>query len=399
MEEWFSDAQGPVVLMLHGRSVPSRPAFAYGGFPTVTGGGLTIPNPLWHYNWAGQLAEQGIRVFMMDLPGMGLSSRHPRVFDEPRNAYKRDQKRLAPFPLATPDAGPYPSPFWSHDQNSDMLDVEQVIHFITGITGATKVHLIGYSAASFVLGPFAMQHPDLVHSLFLLAPIFPPFGYSDPPPFMTDPQSAPEKLQCPMFIQDWDTDLGDPSATQSFLGSWNSEQLMGAEREGFIAADLWANILSEDATGQSWGRGVNRIRNPLWWGWSKQNVVQDKVVLGKQVPVCIVYGLCDLQVFAKIRGVRELPGPGQQDLSPSAGPPFSPKWLFDEIQGKQKLMIAIPKTGHFMPWETSHGLLHKFSADWITRHKVWPPRPALEPRTPVSTGSYELSSLNTFISV
>lgn len=396
VEEWFTDAEGPVVLMLHGKSVPSRPAFAFGGFRTVTAGGLTVPNPLWHYNWAGQLAEQGIRVFMMDLPGMGRSSRHPR-FNEPRNAYKRDQKRLAPFPLATPDTGPYPSPGWSHDQNSDMLDVESVIHFITGITGAPKVHLIGYSAASFVLGPFAMQHPDLVHSLFLLAPIFPPFGYSDPPPFMNDlSQLVPEKLQCPMFIQDKDTDLGDPRATDSFLGSWNAEKLNGADRESFIAEQLWVSILSEDATGQSWGKGVNRIRNPLWWGWSKSKVENDTVVLGNEVPVCIVYGLCDLQVFAKT-GDRKLPEPGQPDPAIAAGPPFSPKWLFDEIKGKKKLMIAIPQTGHFMPWETSHGILHNFSSQWIKQQKVWPPPHSVQSPSsfsaPVSTGSYEVSKL------
>ncbi|MGW7450945.1 hypothetical protein [Streptomyces sp. NPDC054787] len=62
------------------------------------------------------------------------------------------------------------------DSRSDWSEVHTVVEFIKKRHNLRKVALMGWSAAAQVFGPYAIQHPENVLSLFLLAPVFPPDG-------------------------------------------------------------------------------------------------------------------------------------------------------------------------------------------------------------------------------
>jgi pimeloyl-ACP methyl ester carboxylesterase len=362
---------GPVVLMLHGKSVPSLPAFAPGQ-NVVTGA--------WRrYGWAESLARSGLDVFVMDLQGSGLSPR-PKM-EDPCNAKKEDRTKLGQ--VAANCDGHYPYAFQLNNSNSDRAELLTVLNWIRDRRNVGKINLVGWSAAAFVLGPFAMAVPEMVDSLFLLAPIFPPWGFSGPPQNMPMPGF-------PMTIQ----------TKEEFLQLWNAETSRGALREPGIENVVWESIMDNDRVGEIWGAGVMRIRNAVSWGWNKR-IVQRSASLGSSVPVAIVYGtqdqqantIPDLDLFQRPLGS---PSPPEH-----LGPPFNVRWLYRAIPGDRKLMIRIGKTGHFMPWETSHEVLHRYSADWIKQKSVKQggPVPASGHQPWISQGSYELTSLGLLVPV
>lgn len=143
------------VLMLHGRSVP-----ALAGFDLQYG----------KYSWADFLADAGYDVFVMDLQGSGRSTR-PEM-EDPRNVNPAQRPLLADHPGGV--SGPVQYPFQLDNSQSNWDEVHKVVTYIKNLTGASKVDLIGWSAAAQQLGPYAIQHKENVKSLLLLAPIFLP---------------------------------------------------------------------------------------------------------------------------------------------------------------------------------------------------------------------------------
>ncbi|MET8355224.1 MULTISPECIES: alpha/beta hydrolase [unclassified Micromonospora] len=338
--------------MLHGRSVPAAPVFALGDDDT-TG--------RWaRYNWANYLARSGFRVFIMDLQGSGLSTRSPQM-DVACNAFKGDQSKLAPYPLPTGACDEdYPFPRYLNQVETDLAELHAVISWIRGTAGVQKVNLVGHSAAAHIVGPYVMKWPDWVESLFLLAPIFPPYGLGDRPPFMPPPEPPvpyplpplPDRFRCPMFI----------TSRDQFMADWNAE---APQRETGIEDFVWNEIMKLDPVGATWGsQGVIRWRNSAWYGWTKSKV-ESNDALGVSVPVAIVYGTSDQQINQLSSTLPSVPSDTQKP-----GPPFSVEWLFRAIPGDRKLMVSIDKTGHFMPWETQHYVLHRYSADWIRNKSI-----------------------------
>lgn len=149
------------VLMLHGRSVP-----ALAGFD------LQYKK----YSWAEELAKKDFDVFVMELQAPGC--RPARRWTTTRTSAPHPAQRalLSPHPNATPYTGPVTYASQLNNSQSDWDEVDRVVDFILAETGASKVDLIGWSAAAQQFGPYAIQHPGKVRSLFLLAPIFPPNG-------------------------------------------------------------------------------------------------------------------------------------------------------------------------------------------------------------------------------
>lgn len=159
------------VLMLHGRSVP-----------VLAGFDLDFKS----YSWADALARAGYDVFMMDLQGSGLSPR-PKM-DDPRNVNPAQQSLLKPRPPGfTPGLPNYR--FQLTNSISDRDDLNAVVEWIIRERGVKKVAFIGWSAAAFTMGPYAVKNPGKVSSLFLLAPIFPPEGTSKAPTRCRSPAS------------------------------------------------------------------------------------------------------------------------------------------------------------------------------------------------------------------
>ncbi|MFB7611335.1 alpha/beta fold hydrolase [Streptomyces gardneri] len=311
------------VLMLHGRSVP-----ALAGFD------LQYES----YSWAEALAKAGYDVFIMDLQGSGRSPR-PKM-DDPRNVNPAQQPLLTPRPPGfTP--GPLNYPFQLTNSYSDRDELNTVVEFVLDECEVEKLAFIGWSAAAFTMGPYAVKNPDKVESLFLLAPIFPPLGTSD----------APATLPRPGFP----TSIGGKAG---FDQGWKNEAPCEGQRAPGIVDVAWDAIMANDAVGSTWGppTGFNRIRNFVRWGWNNTTAAQGGV-LGGSVPVLMAYGEYDRQV----------------NTSPPNPDPefnFSVPALYDAVAGPHKLMVKLACAGHSLVWELQHKNVHNLSKHWLKHLKV-----------------------------
>ncbi|MEU8435397.1 alpha/beta fold hydrolase [Streptomyces sp. NPDC029216] len=328
------------VLMLHGRSCP-----ALAGFD------LQYKK----YSWAEELAKAKFDVFVMDLQGSGRSTR-PMMAD-PRNVNPTQQALLKPNPNAQVyEGGPLYASQLNNSQ-SDWDEVETVVNFILDTTGAAEVDLIGWSAASQQLGPYAIKNPGKVRSLFLLAPIFPPNGRKSAPGTDFDaPVPLPVSTPAAAF--------GFPMSVSTKAGLeavWEKELRCTDQREAGMVDVVWKAIMENDEVGVNWGgkvagapEGLARVRNSYWWGWNSTTVPLHER-LGNDVPLCIVYGAQDSTV----------------NTSPDLGLLyFSVPELYKAIPGPDKLMFRLACAGHQVPWEREAKTVHRMSEHWLRFGKV-----------------------------
>jgi pimeloyl-ACP methyl ester carboxylesterase len=320
------------VLMLHGRSAPALTSF-----------------DLDHgqYSWAQDLADAGYDVFVMDLQGNGRSPR-PEM-DNPCNANPAHQSYLIPSTLAGPCAASYPHQLGNTQSECDELHT--VVEFVKDLRSVSQVRFIGWSAASFAMGPYTLQHSGNVHSLMLLAPIFPPKGRAG---LAGTDFGAP----APLPVSTPATQFGFPmnlGRQLDLIAAWDPELKCAGQRENGMEDVVWNSILDNDAIGKSWGpSGVQRIRNSYWWGWNDTTVPLGGI-LGTLVPVFLTYGEFDTQAMHPSSNVLI---------------DFSVPKLYNAIPGADKLMVKVTCAGHSMPWEQRAKTLHHMSREWLKHTAV-----------------------------
>ena len=319
-----TDRPREAVLMIHGRSVP-----------VLAASELRHEN----YDWAGWLARSGgFDVFMLDFQGSGRSPR-PKM-DDPCNVPTTQQGILIPNPLSATCAHSYP--FTLNTSGSDLDELDTVIEYIRDLRGVDKVHLIGWSAGSFRIGPYAVQHPDKIASLFFFAPIF-NVNFRGPPP-IADPTPMTLSTRADVFAGDG-----------RVLG-WDVEVKCEDQRAPGIQDIVWDAIMENDDLGRTWGpppagapagsppEGVMRVRQSV----NALNVWNASVAAQITVPTLIVRGELDT---------------GQGALQHVAE-------LYDLIQNDNKLRFTLQCTGHYTPWESQRTLLHQISKEWIKHGRV-----------------------------
>ncbi|MFF1558637.1 alpha/beta hydrolase [Streptomyces sp. NPDC058279] len=328
------------VLMLHGRSIP-----ALAGFDLAYK----------KYGWADELAKKGFDVFVMELQGSGLSTRPTMA--EPHNVNPSQQGLLVPNPNAATYTGTPAYASQLNNSQSDWDEVGKVVDFIITHTGVPKIDLIGWSAAAQAFGPYAIQQPGKVRSLFLLAPIFPPQGR---PSATGTPFGAPVPLpvSTPKAAFGYPMTVGTKSGFQT---GWDKDVHCPDQREAGMVDIVWDAIMASDQVGAKWGgpvagspEGLNRIRNSYWWGWNSTTVSLNGT-LGAAVPVCLVYGEYDTTAnTASNLGLLY----------------FSVPELYKLIPGPKKLMFRISCASHQVPWERQANLVHTMSEHWLKQGKV-----------------------------
>src|SRR6266446_2002512 len=326
--EWVASnrASGKAVLMIHGASVPALP-----GFELRTD----------HYDWAIWLAQAGgFDVFVLDFQGSGLSPR-PKM-DDPCNVPSSQQSILIPNPLSATCPPKYA--FQLTNSQSDWDELDTVVDYIRNFRGVDKVSLVSWSQGSFRTGPYAVQHPDKVDSLLLLAPIFNPAGRPGIGPDGFAPPVALPQPGTPMSLR----------TRSGLMGLWDPEIQCEDQREGGIQDVVWSAIMDNDAIGRTWGpppadapagslpEGVMRVRTPFLWGWNAATA--HKIT----IPVLIIAGEFDTGAG------------GVQDLSR----------LYDEVPHDQKMWFKVQCAGHFMVWESQRRVLHHISKEWLTHGAV-----------------------------
>ncbi|MFD9390742.1 alpha/beta fold hydrolase [Streptomyces sp. NPDC060000] len=346
------------VLMLHGRSVPVL-------------AGYDLPGPDLAYSWAKKLASHHYDVFLMDLQGNGRSPR-PKM-DEPRNANPAQRDVLSPNPLPTPYLG---SPLYPHqlgNSQSEWAELATVVGFIkTRPRMTTPIDFIGWSAAGPVMGPYTLQHPENVKSLFLLAPIYPPLGrWSEDAtkPFGRPTEAATLPVSLPAAT------FGFPMHVNSkavFKSAWDREQGSPFQRDPDMVDRAWAEMMANDPVGSTWGHelspgvfeGIHRYRNSYWWGWNNQTAPFQNppgtYVLGDRVPLVIVHGDLD----------RTVNTPETSPVPPVLR--FSVPALYAAVKGPKKLMFQLEGAGHSVVWEHAAEVVHEISKHWLqNKNKVW----------------------------
>lgn len=337
------------VLMLHGRSVPALP-----GFDLVRPAQGGSPHPDTSLSWAQMLAGKGYDVYLMDLQGSGLSPR-PKM-DDPCNANPAQRGLLETHP-GTAKCGPganYAAQLGNSKSEWDELTT--VVKFIRERCNNEKVAFVGWSAASFVMGPYALQKPGDVASVFLLAPMFPPNGRWSTKP--SDPFAPPPGTPLPT------KPVTEPPAVFGFpMNLTGKAGVQGGISDKALADDVWRLIMDCDGVGRKWGgstatpEGVMRWRNSYWWGWNTSTAPHGPT-LGKTVPVCIVYGDQDRTA----------------NTPPEMGPVlhFSVPKLYAAIPGADKLMFRVQDWDHNPVWERKPAqTLQQMSWKWLQGKKVY----------------------------
>jgi pimeloyl-ACP methyl ester carboxylesterase len=321
-------ANREVVLMIHGRSIPVLPVADLGDDD---------------YNWALSLARAGIDVFLMDFQGSGRSPR-PKM-EDPCNVPIAQQALLIPRPLQNTCTPKYAGRL--NTGQSDWDELDRVVDYIRELRGVDKVHLISWSQGSFRAGPYTVQHPEKVASLFFLAPIF-------------NTAFAPAKQPQPTTPMTLRTRAGVFAGDGKVTG-WDVEVKCPGQREAGIQDVVWAAIMDNDRLGRTWGpppagapadsapEGLMRVREALLGAWNSAvaaGAPPDKP--GLNVPTLIVRGEFDT---------------GQGGLQHVAE-------LYSLVQNPNKLRFHVQCAGHHMQWEKQRTVLHEISKQWIKRGRV-----------------------------
>ena len=225
----------PVLLFVHGATVPSVPDFDldYKG-----------------YSWMAYLARAGFRVYAMDLTGYGGSPRP--MMDDPSNVNPKQQQIIIPRPLKGPAAPNYP--YELNTIRSDWDEIDTVVDHLRKANGVRKVSILGWSAGGPRVGGYATQHSDKVERLILYAP-------SPTIPDLQIPEQPaaghPVNLQTREDFEKkrWDPDVRCPG-----------------QLEPGVRDVLWRAIMQWDRVGETWGpeEGVMRARVATRFGWTRQ---------------------------------------------------------------------------------------------------------------------------------
>ena len=314
----------PAVLMIHGRSVP-----------VLAGMELKYSD----YDWALWLARSGgFDVFMLDFQGSGRSPR-PRM-DDPCNApMAQQQSLLIPNPLNASCTPSYA--FTLTTTATDLDELDAAVEYIRNLRGVDQVHLVGWSQASFRIGPYAARHPEKVASLFFFGPIF-NTGFTP-----TTPPSPLPRPGTPMTL----TTRAAVFTSDPLTTGWSK---CDGQREPGIEDVIWAAIMENDDIGRTWGpppagapegsppEGLMRVRQFVLWGWDA-NVASQLTV-----PTLIIRGEFDTGLG------------GRQDVAE----------LYSRINNDNKLRFTVACAGHFMNWEKQRWILHQISKEWIKHLRV-----------------------------
>ena len=318
------------VLMIHGRSVP-----------VLAAGELRYGN----YDWALSLARSGgFDVFMLDFQGSGRSPR-PKM-DDPCNAPTAQQGILIPNPLSA--TCPHSYPFTLNTETSDLDELDAVVEYIREHRGVDRVHLIGWSAGSLRIGPYAVRHPDKVASLFFFAPIFNTAFRGTPP--IADPTPMTLGTRASLFAGDGRTTGWDVEVNAALASACEDPRASG------IQDVVWAAIMENDELGRTWGppptgapagsapEGVMRVRQAV----NKTAVWNAEVAARVTVPTLI------------LRGEFDVGQGGLQHMSE----------LYRLVNNDNKLRFTVRCAGHFLHWERQRWILHQFSKEWIKHGRV-----------------------------
>src|SRR5690606_18008601 len=150
------------------------------------------------------LAAAGFDVFSMDMTGYGRSTR-PLVMNDACNLSEEQQQTLVGAVLERACAPKHTGQLTT--VASDWDDIDAVVDYIRASRGVERVSLVGWSLGGPRAGGYALQHPDKVARLVLLAPAYTRDMPSAPP--SRPPETAAFNVQSHAdFTANWERQIG-----------------------------------------------------------------------------------------------------------------------------------------------------------------------------------------------
>jgi len=295
-----------VVLFIHGAGTPAEVAFDV---------------PFQDYSWMAYLAQAGFDVFAMDTTGYGRSTR-PAAMNDLCNLAREQQSGFVPLFLSAPCAPSYPHQLTTIA--SDWNDIGAVIDYIRVLRHVDRINLVAWSLGGPRAAGYAVQHPEKVQKLVLLAPAYLRTRSASAPTQLPADGAAMNTQTHEEFIANWDRQVGcqnqyDPSASES----------------------VWSEMIKSDPVGATWGPGVRRAPQVTTWGWNAD------IAANTQIPMLMASGEHDKQVPTE--RVRE---------------------LYADLPSHQKVFIELACSSHNAMWEKNHLLLFRASLEWLTKGSV-----------------------------
>jgi len=239
----------PVVLFVHGATVPAVPDFD-----------LDYKS----YNWMAFLARAGFDTYAMDHTGYGSSPRP--MMDDPCNADPKQQRELMPRPLKAACEPHYPHEITTI--HSDWAEIDAVVDHLRAAHTVPKIHIIGWSAGGPRVGGYAGLHPEKVDRIVLYAPS---------PTVAKDAGPRPA-AGFPMVLQ---------SREDMEKKRWDPDVRCPGQVEPGVRDAVWKAIMQWDRIGAQWGpaEGIMRGRSATGFGWTadlaKKVVAPALVIVGE----------------------------------------------------------------------------------------------------------------------
>jgi pimeloyl-ACP methyl ester carboxylesterase len=292
-----------VVLFVHG-----------GTTPVAAGYDLEFQD----YSWMEALAREGFDVWAMDQTGYGGSARP--FLDDPCNVDPELQQSLLVGNVLDAPCAPH-RPLRSNTIRGEWEEIDSVVDFILGETGAESLSLIGWSAGGPRAGGYATLHPEKVNRLFLYAPV----------------GGNPELQLADVPGEGFTTTLRDKSG---FAEGWEAQaSCPGQIEEGALDA-YWEASLKWDPIGATWGpedgEGFVRAPTRTGSGWTP-----DMIATVEQ-PLLVIGGEGDTTIE-----------------------PETQRSVFDQAGSAEKVFVSVACGSHFLLWERDRDILHQASIEWL----------------------------------
>jgi pimeloyl-ACP methyl ester carboxylesterase len=300
-----TDLAQRVVLFVHGAGTPAEVAFDV---------------PYESYSWMAHLAAAGFDVFSMDMTGYGRSTR-PLAMHDACNLSDEQQATLVGAELEGTCAPRHTRQLTT--VGSDWDDIDAVVEYIRALRGVERVSLIGWSLGGPRAGGYALEHPDKVARLVVLAP-----AYSRDTPAAAPAQPA-------------EGTAFNVQSQAAFTANWERQVGCEDQYEPAAAAAVWAEMLASDPVGATWGQGVRRAPNTTVWGFGPESVGR------LRTPALLVAPIHDKQVL-----------------------PERVRALYDDLGAEQKVLLDLGCASHNAMWERNHEILVRASLEWLTAGTV-----------------------------
>jgi len=291
--------EGRVVLFVHGAGTPAEVAFDAPGA-----------------SWMEYLAEAGYDAFSVDMTGYGRSTR-PHPMNDPCNFSAAQQEDFVPSLM--PETCPPSYAFAATTIESDWHDIDAAVEYIRDLRGVERVHLVAWSLGGPRAGGYAARHPEKIETVTLLSPAYGRTRSATPPAQIPAPGTAMTKQSRADFEALWNRQLGCP-----------------AQFEPEVREAVWAAMLESDPVGATWGPGVRRAPNVTTWGWSRDEVAEQRT------PMLLIAPETDGQVSPE-RVVE----------------------LYEDLGSEKKLLVHLECSSHNAMWETNREKLFAASLEWL----------------------------------